>query len=70
MVKDEYKKNVYKKFKYKRKTLKLFLKQIEFSEETQKNLKLPTHSYKIGDDVFLKKGTFSTVHVIISIVFL
>ena len=58
MVKEEYKQNIYKKFRYKRKTLKLFLKQIEFFEETEKNLKLPTHTYKIGDDVFLKKGTF------------
>lgn len=58
MVKEEYKQNIYKKFRYKRKTLKLFLKQIELFEETEKNLKLPTHTYKIGDDVFLKKGTF------------
>ena len=63
MVKEEYKQNIYKKFRYKRKTLKLFLKQIEFFEETEKNLKLPTHTYKIGDDVFLWQGDITQLKV-------
>ena len=39
-------------------TVELFLQQIENFCEVENNYQLPKHKYRIGDFVFLKKGTF------------
>lgn len=58
MVKEEYKNIIKKRFKFRRKTLKLFLQQIKYFEDAEKNYKLPINKYNVNDMVMLKKGTF------------
>lgn len=45
-------------FKDKKSTKQLYIKQIETFYKIKSNYILPSHSYKLGDYVMLKKGTF------------
>lgn len=58
MNKEEYIKYVNKYFKYKKKTKELLINQINNFYDFKDSFKLDKHNYKIGDKVFLKKGTF------------
>ncbi len=53
-----YLKNIRKKFKFHKKSYNLFVEQLNHFILAEKNYKLPKHSYHVGDDVLLKKGTF------------
>lgn len=50
--------NLRKKFRFHRKSYRLFVHHMNYFKEAENNYKIVKHSYKIGDDVYLKKGTF------------
>ncbi len=54
----QYINNLKKKFKFNKKSYNLFLNQLNNFKIAESEFKLPNHSYQIGDDVLLKKGTF------------
>ena len=56
--KERYIKDLKKRFRFHKRTYKLFLKHIEYFENAEEKYSFIKHSYKIGDDVYLKKGTF------------
>lgn len=58
MEKEFYLKKANKYFKFKRLTKETFITQINKFYELNQSFKLPKHGYKVGDLVFLKKGTF------------
>lgn len=54
----EYLKNLKRKFKYNKKSYDLFVDQLNYFKFAEEQFTLPKHSYQVGDDVLLKKGTF------------
>ena len=54
----EYLKNLKRKFKYNKKSYDLFVDQLNCFKFAEEQFTLPKHSYQVGDDVLLKKGTF------------
>jgi len=58
LKKEQYIKDLKKKFKFNKKTLQMFLEQMKNFEIAEEKFKLKKHHYKVGDDVLLKKGTF------------
>ena len=47
-----------RKFKFHKKSYQLFVNHINCFKEAENNFRILKHSYKIGDDVYLKKETF------------
>lgn len=56
--KEKYIQQVNEFFKDKKDTLNIFINQIETFYKINSIYKLPKHNYKIGDMVYLRKGTF------------
>jgi len=58
LKKENYIKELKRKFKFNKKTFNLFIEHIKNFELAEEKFKIEKHSYKVGDDVLLKKGTF------------
>lgn len=58
LKKEQFIKELKNKFKFNRKTFNLFLEHIKNFEIAEEKYEQKKHSYKVGEDVLLKKGTF------------